>query len=57
MILKSSHMVLAVPFIKLGVVDLSRYVDGPEGVQSRKALAADLEEACVKPVLLFVSRS
>lgn len=35
------------PFIRLGVVDLSRYVEGPEGLASRQALAADLEEACV----------
>lgn len=34
------------PFIKLGVVDLSRYVEGPEGLASRQALAADLEDAC-----------
>ncbi|GAA6062494.1 hypothetical protein JCM10212_001867 [Sporobolomyces blumeae] len=33
------------PFIQLGVVDLSRYVDGPEGRAAREALAADLEEA------------
>lgn len=33
------------PFIKLGVVDLSRYVEGPEGLASRQALAADLEDA------------
>ncbi|GAA5929921.1 uncharacterized protein JCM15063_004665 [Sporobolomyces koalae] len=33
------------PFIKLGVVDLTRYVEGPEGIESRKSLAANLEEA------------
>lgn len=41
------------PFIKLGVVDLSRYVEGPEGLASRQALAADLEDACVVSLSLL----
>ena len=36
---------LAVPFVDLGVIDLSKYVDGPEGLFAREALAAELEEA------------
>lgn len=38
----------AVPFVELGVVDLSKYVEGPEGLEVRKQLAAELEEAYVR---------
>ncbi|KAM0788880.1 hypothetical protein ACM66B_002964 [Microbotryomycetes sp. NB124-2] len=34
-----------VPFVSLGVVDLSRWQDGPEGLAARQDLANDLEEA------------
>ncbi|POY70118.1 hypothetical protein BMF94_6892 [Rhodotorula taiwanensis] len=42
------------PFIRLGVVDLSRYVEGPEGLASRQALAADLEEAVSQQGFFFL---
>lgn len=49
------------PYVDLGVVDLARFVDGPEGLKSRTQLGADLEKAyvsdqglhpCVKLTLL-----
>ncbi|GAA5944119.1 hypothetical protein JCM3775_003908, partial [Rhodotorula graminis] len=42
------------PFVELGVVDLSKYRDGPEGLAARQALAADLEEAITTQGFFFL---
>ncbi|GAA5842761.1 hypothetical protein JCM11251_001484 [Rhodosporidiobolus azoricus] len=43
-----------VPFVDLGVVDLSSFVEGPEGLESRKELAAQLEEAVATQGFFFL---
>lgn len=44
----------AVPFVELGVVDLSKYRDGAEGLAARQALAADLEAAITTQGFFFL---
>ncbi|BGO98886.1 hypothetical protein RTG_01057 [Rhodotorula toruloides ATCC 204091] len=43
-----------IPFVELGVVDLSKYVEGPEGLEVRKQLAAELEEAVTTQGFFFL---
>ncbi|GAA5840735.1 hypothetical protein JCM9279_001201 [Rhodotorula babjevae] len=43
-----------IPFVELGVVDLSKYQDGPEGLSARRALAAELEEAITTQGFFFL---
>ncbi|BGP46955.1 hypothetical protein JCM10450v2_002807 [Rhodotorula kratochvilovae] len=41
-------------FVELGVVDLSRFQEGSEGLEARKALAAQLEEAVATQGFFFL---
>ncbi|GAA5875210.1 hypothetical protein JCM8547_005551 [Rhodosporidiobolus lusitaniae] len=43
-----------IPFVELGVVDLAKYVEGPEGLEARKQLAAELEEAITTQGFFFL---
>ncbi|GJN87615.1 hypothetical protein Rhopal_000570-T1 [Rhodotorula paludigena] len=42
------------PYVDLGVVDLAKFVDGPEGLKSRTQLAADLEKAITTQGFFFL---